>query len=128
MPWSTKRARKFLLRAAHDRAKGAGLSDATLVRIASMQDPDAATSRKAFMVALTRAGWSRSRIRRALDEVTRRPAIVRWARRQTPRLVVGVPLTVLWALVASAPAGAIGLILATWVVIAWEVPTKEGGQ
>lgn len=128
MPWSTKRARKFLLRAAHDRAKGSGLSDTTLARIAGMQDPDAATSRKAFMVALTRAGWSRHRIRAALDEVTRRPAIVRWARRQSTRLVVGAPLTILWALVAPSVGSALCLILLTWIVTAWEVPARGGAS
>jgi hypothetical protein len=81
-PWYPKRARAFLLRAAHDRAKGPGMSNTTLARIAGLQDPAAAESRRAFMLALTRAGWTRARIQTALAEVTRQPAFVRWARRQ----------------------------------------------
>ncbi len=67
--WPEDAARTFLATAAHERAHGPGLSDATLDRLAALQDPDAAASKAAFVRALTRAGWRPRRITKAVAVV-----------------------------------------------------------
>lgn len=122
--WRPKRARAFLLRAAHERAKGPGLSETTLTRLARLQDSGAAESHTAFVAALRYAGWSGRRIEAALAEVTRRPAIIRWMSRNVYRLGVGVPATVAFALSGMSTAGFALTTLAAWLVVVWEVPAR----
>jgi hypothetical protein len=74
MPWNPEKARQFLSDAAHERAKGPGLSDTSLGRRAALQDPEGAESKAAFIRALQRAGWRPRRITKAVASVVGKQA------------------------------------------------------
>jgi len=75
--WSTDRARAFLATAHEEAARGNGISDRTLARMAALLDPEAPQSRDTFETSLRRAGWGKGRILLAVAEVMpeERPAV-----------------------------------------------------
>lgn len=63
--WDAERARQVLLRTRDEMARGRGLSNRTLGRLAALSDESAAASKRAFVCAMEKAGCSRRRINRA---------------------------------------------------------------
>ncbi len=144
MPWNPEKARQFLTDAAHERAKGPGLSDTSLGRLAALQDEEGAASKAAFVRALQRAGWRPRRINKAvtvvMGEKRPRPSWWRlWTQRWmfSPRedvpsyalIIAGVSmlllsLSALIAVVFAHPLGTALIFLAVAIVL-WNRERKK---
>lgn len=68
--WPRRKAEKLLREAHAEAARGSGMSNRTLDRLAALADPEAAVSSTSFVAALRAAGWRERRIAGALRSLT----------------------------------------------------------